>query len=308
MAVTEALKPAPQNTAPPATESRFQLDESGREIREFTLANVWNGLPFYAIHVLPFLAIWTGTHWVDWAVCFGLYFVRMFAVTGVYHRYFSHRTFKTSRVFQFFLAFLAQTSAQKGVLWWAAHHRHHHKHSDDEVDTHSPVTSSLFYAHLGWMFMDANNATDFSKIKDFAKYPELRFLNRYYLLPPIVLAVGIWLALGWSGLLIGFFLSTVFLWHGTFVINSLAHVFGSKRFETGDESRNNFWLALITLGEGWHNNHHYYQSSCRQGFYWWEVDVTYYIIRALAAVGLVWDVREPPERVLEDGRRADAAA
>ena len=221
----------------------------------------------------------------------------MFAVTGVYHRYFSHRTFKTSRWFQFALAFLAQTSAQKGVLWWAAHHRHHHKHSDSDIDTHSPVTSSMFYAHLGWLFVNQNNATDFSKIKDFAKSPELRFLNWFGLMPAIVLAVVVWWFLDWSGLLIGFFLS-----------NSLAHVFGKKRFETGDESRNSLVLALITLGEGWHNNHHYYQSSCRQGFYWWEVDITYYIIKGLQAVGLVWDVREPPERVLKEGRLADEAA
>lgn len=275
---------------------------------EATPLNLLIGTPFYLIHLLPFAAIWTGVRWVDVAVCVTLYVIRMWAVTGVYHRYFSHRTYKTSRVFQLFLAFLAMTSAQKGVLWWAAHHRHHHKHSDEDIDTHSPVTASFFFSHVGWLFLNRNNATDYSKIKDFAKYPELRFLNRFYLLPPIMLGVVVFLAMGWSGLLIGFFLSTVFLWHGTFFINSLAHVFGRKRFDTKDESRNNGWLALITLGEGWHNNHHYYQSSCRQGFYWWEIDLTYYVIKGLEFVGLVWDVREPPERVLEEGRRRDAAA
>lgn len=302
MAVSRALEDAPEEKPERSVHEETALD------RETSANNLMLGLPFYAIHALPLLAVFTGVTWADVIVCIALYWIRMFAVTGVYHRYFSHRTYKTSRPFQFFLAFLAQTSAQKGALWWAAHHRHHHKHSDQESDTHSPVQDSFFYSHVGWLFVNSNNETDWSKIKDFAKYPELVWLNTYNLVPPAILAIGIWLAMGWSGLLIGFFLSTVLLWHGTFVINSLAHVIGKKRFNTTDESRNHWLLALITMGEGWHNNHHYYQSSCRQGFYWWEIDMTYYIIKGLEAVGLVWDVREPPERVLAEGRAADAGA
>lgn len=256
-------------------------------------------IPFAAVHLVPLLALLPSVvvRPIDWVVCGVLYFVRMFAVTGAYHRYFSHRSYKTSRWFQLVLALLAMSSAQKGVLWWAAHHRHHHKFSDQPQDVHSPKQKGFIYAHVGWLF-DDTEATDYSKIKDFAKYPELMFLNKYWYLPPIALGVGIWLALGWSGLLIGFALSTVLCWHGTYTINSLTHLFGKRVYETSDDSRNSFFFALITLGEGWHNNHHYYQASTRQGFHWWQIDVTYYVLKVLSWVGLIWDLREPPAEVV----------
>jgi stearoyl-CoA desaturase (delta-9 desaturase) len=219
-------------------------------------------------------------------------------VTGVYHRYFSHRTYKTSRGFQFLLALLAMSSSQKGVLWWGAHHRHHHKYSDMPEDIHSPKQKGFWYAHVGWLF-DQTEATDYSKIKDFARYPELVFLNKFWWIPPTALGFIMFVTMGWSGLLIGFALSTVLLWHGTYTINSLTHVFGKRVYETTDDSRNSFILALITLGEGWHNNHHYYQASTRQGFHWWQLDITYYVLRGLQAVGLIWDIREPPAAVVE---------
>ena len=269
----------------------------------------WIGVgPTLAIHLLPLAALWTGATWQDWAVCAALYFVRMFAVTAGYHRYFSHRTFKTSRAFQFVLAFLAQTSSQRGVLWWAAHHRNHHKFSDLPWDIHSPIQRGFWYSHIGWIYANGLEETDYSKVKDLAKYPELMWLNKYWVVPPIALGVAITLLMGWSGLFVAFALSTVILWHGTFTINSLSHVFGKRRFPTGDTSRNNWLLALVTMGEGWHNNHHHYMGSTRQGFYWWEVDVTYYILKAMSWVGLVWDLRPVPHAVLEEGRRRDAAA
>ncbi len=255
-------------------------------------------LPFILVHLAVLGVIWTGVTPAAAITCFVLYLVRMWAVTAGYHRYFSHRTFKTSRVFQFVLAFLAQTSAQKGALWWAAHHRHHHRHSDAKEDIHSPVQRGFIYAHVGWIF-DHTSDTDLSKVKDLARYPELRWLNRYYLLPPILIAVIVALLFGGSGLFVGFMLSTVLLWHGTFSINSLAHVIGRRRYQTRDNSRNSMTLALLTLGEGWHNNHHYYPGSTRQGFRWWEIDITYYVLRGLAALRIVWDLREPPARVFQ---------
>ncbi len=264
--------------------------------------------PFILLHVAVFGALWTGTSWVDWVACAVLYFVRMFAVTGAYHRYFSHRTYKTSRWFQFVLAFLAQTSSQKGALWWAAHHRDHHKYSDLPWDVHSPIQKGFWYSHVLWLVDRGTEVTDYKRIKDFAKYPELVWLNKYWLVPPVALGVATWWLLGWSGLLIGFFLSTVLLWHGTFLVNSLAHVLGGRRFPTADTSRNNWWIALLTLGEGWHNNHHHYMGSARQGFYWWEIDVTYYILKALSWCGLIWDLRPVPAAVLAEGRALDAAA
>ena len=264
----------------------------------------WVGmLPFIIVHILPLAAIWTGVHWYDWICCAVLYVTRMFFLTGAYHRYFSHRTFKTSRWFQFILAFFAMTSAQKGVLWWADHHRKHHKHADLEADPHSPVQRGFWYSHVFWIF-DHTDQTEFANVSDLAKYPELRWLDKYYLVPPTILALAVWGILGWSGLWIGFMLSTVFLWHGTFLINSLAHVFGRRRFATKDDSRNSWILALLTLGEGWHNNHHHYMSSTRQGFYWWEVDFTYYGLKALSWIGLIWDLREPPASILASGKLA----
>ncbi len=260
--------------------------------------------PFVLSHLAVLGAIWSGVTWEAVVLCAVLFVVRIWAVTAGYHRYFSHRTYKTSRAFQFFLAFLAQSSSQKGVLWWAGHHRVHHKLSDQPGDVHSPIQNSFFYAHLGWIFDDTEE-TRWDKIRDFAKYPELRWLNKYWAVPPTVLAIACFLIAGWSGLVIGFFLSTVLLWHNTFLINSVTHVWGKKRFDTGDESRNNMLTALLTLGEGWHNNHHHYQSSCRNGFYWWEIDVTYYVLKMLSWVGLVWDIRGVPEHVLAEGRRRD---
>jgi stearoyl-CoA desaturase (delta-9 desaturase) len=271
-----------------------------------TVKEFLTGSPFFIMHLAPLGALWTGARWQDWAACIGLYWLRMFAVTGAYHRYFSHRTYKTSRAFQFVLAFLAQTSSQKGALWWAAHHRTHHKHSDLDLDPHDS-RRGFWYSHVGWLFAGTTD-TDYSKVKDLAKYPELVWLNRYWFVPPTVLGVLVWLALGWSGLWIGFALSTVILWHGTFTINSLSHMLGTQRYAAGDDSRNNWWLAIITMGEGWHNNHHFYMGCTRQGFYWWEYDVTYYILRALGWLGLIWDIREPPARAFDPAYHLAGAA
>jgi stearoyl-CoA desaturase (Delta-9 desaturase) len=264
-----------------------------------------NSLPFFLVHVAAVAGVfWLGWSWSGLLLALGLYVVRMFGVTGAYHRYFSHRTYKTSRPFQLVLALLAMTSVQKGVLWWAAHHRHHHRMSDMPGDTHSVLQDGFWWSHVGWILAPQNHATDFDKVKDLARFPELRFLNRLYYLPAIALAVGLYLAGGMWALYWGFAVSTTLLWHGTFTINSLTHVFGNRRYATTDNSRNNLWLALITLGEGWHNNHHYYQRSTNQGFYWWEVDVTFYVLKALSWVGLVWDLHTPPPHVRDAQRVA----
>lgn len=257
-------------------------------------------VPFVAVHLACFAAFWTGVTWQAAALGIFFYWLRMFAIGAGYHRYFSHRSFKTGRVFQFILAFLAQTTAQKSVLWWAAKHRHHHLFSDTEHDIHSPRHKGFFYSHVGWIFAKRNDSTDLVKIEDFARYPELMFLHKYEILPAVSLALFCLLVGGWSGLVVGFFWSTVAVYHGTFCINSLAHVHGRKRYVTGDDSRNNWLLALMTMGEGWHNNHHAYQSSVRQGFRWWEVDPTYYILLGLSKIGVVSDMKAPPEAVLRN--------
>ena len=264
-------------------------------------------IPFVLVHLVCIAAIWTGVSRTAAIMCVVLYVVRMFGVTAGYHRYFSHRSFKTSRVGQFLLAFLAQSSAQRGILWWAAKHRHHHKHSDTELDVHSPRHRGFVYAHLGWIFTPQHDETDYDAIPDLTKYPELVWLNRHPYLPATMLAVACFLVAGWSGLVVGFFWSTVLLYHGTFFINSLAHVHGNQRYVTGDDSRNNWWLAVITLGEGWHNNHHAYQRSTRQGFRWYEVDPTFYALTVCSWMRLTWDLGKPPEDVVRNERRLGRA-
>lgn len=264
-------------------------------------------VPFILMHLACVAAIWTGVTWSAVAICIGLYVIRMFAVTAGYHRYFSHRSYKTSRFFQFVLAFLAQSSTQKSVLWWSAMHRHHHKHSDTEDDVHSPRHRGFLYSHFGWIFDRQYDTFELEEVPDLAKYPELRFLQKYEQIPSVVLGVAVFLLAGWPGLVVGFVWSTVLLYHGTFFINSLAHVHGVQRYITGDDSRNNWWLAVITLGEGWHNNHHAYQRSARQGFRWYEVDVTFYLLTALSWIGVVWDLGKPPADVVQNTRPLNPA-
>ncbi len=230
------------------------------------------------------------------------FLARKFGITAGYHRYFAHRSYRTGRAMQFLLAWMGCSSAQKGPLWWAGHHRVHHQESDGERDLHSPRRDGFWRSHVGWVLDVKHDETNLRVIPDFAGFPELRWLNRHFLVPPALWAVGCLLIGGGPGLLWGFFVSTTLLWHTTFFINSACHLLGRRRFATRDDSKNSLLLALLTLGEGWHNNHHFYPSSVNQGFYWWEIDITYYVLRCLEKCRLVWDLRLPPERVLRLGR------
>jgi stearoyl-CoA desaturase (Delta-9 desaturase) len=263
-------------------------------------------IPFLVVHLTCIAAIWTGITWQALAVGIGLYWVRIFAIGAGYHRYFSHRAYATSRTFQFLLAVLSQTTAQKSVLWWAAKHRHHHLHSDTECDVHSPRHKGFIYSHVGWIFARRHHRTELVKVADLARYPELMWLHRYELVPAVALGVLCFVIGGWSVLVVGFFWSTVAVYHATFCINSLAHVRGSKRYVTGDESRNNWLLAFFTMGEGWHNNHHACQRSVRQGFRWWEIDPTFYMLKGCSWLGLVWDLKAPPVELVRNEQRLGA--
>lgn len=257
-------------------------------------------MPFVLVHLAVFGIFWTGVSAASLTVAAVLYVVRMWAITAGFHRYFSHRSYKTGRVMQFIMAFLGQMSAQRGVIWWAAIHRHHHLHSDTELDAHSPRHMGFWDSHVGWIFRQSRNTANYDNVPDLTRYPELVWLDRWHLVPPTILAVACFVFGGWQMLFVGFFLSTVVLYHCVFFINSLAHVVGSQRYLTGDDSRNNWWLALITLGEGWHNNHHHYQSATAQGWRWYEIDLSYYVIKMMSWVGLVSDLRSPPERILRN--------
>jgi stearoyl-CoA desaturase (delta-9 desaturase) len=266
-------------------------------------------IPFIFLHAGCLAVFFVGWSWPAVCMALLLYLIRMFAVTGFYHRYFSHRTFHTSRAGQFVFAIMGNTAVQRGPLWWASVHRHHHQHSDDEEDVHSPGVRGFWWAHIGWMTSSRNFPTDYERVKDLARFPELVFLNRFDLVVPFCFAVAIF-AFGWllervfpqtgvtgeQMLVWGFFISTVVLLHATLCINSLAHTFGRRRYDTDDESRNSLLLALITLGEGWHNNHHFCMTATRQGFYWWEIDVTYYLLKTLSLMGVISDLHPVPAK------------
>jgi stearoyl-CoA desaturase (delta-9 desaturase) len=283
------------------------LDDRGSDDERVDLSRV---IPFILLHFGVLLVFYSGVSAAALGLCLGSYLLRMFAITAFYHRYFSHKTFKTGRLTQFVFAFVGCCAVQRGPLWWAAHHRNHHRHSDREEDAHSPVQRSFWWSHMGWFLCRKNFPTDKGLVRDWMKYPELVWLNRFDWIAPVFYALFMWglgyfcsalfPALGLSvsqALVWGFLVSTVLLYHGTFVINSLAHKFGSRPFETRDHSRNNGWLALITLGEGWHNNHHFYPNSVRQGFRPWEFDPSYWILCMMRSVGLVYDFRPIPSSV-----------
>ena len=262
--------------------------------------------PFLMFHAIPLLGLVTGVTTKAIVIALVLYGVRMFAITAGYHRYFAHRSYRVRRPVQFVMALLGTTAAQKGPLWWAAHHRAHHRSSDTDADIHSPQ-KGFWWSHVGWILCDRYSGTDLAAVPDLARYPELRFLDRYNAIGPWALAVGALIIGGWSGLVIGFFGSTVLLWHATFTVNSLNHIVGTRRYATGDTSRNNPLLALLTFGGGWHNNHHHYQASARQGFFWWELDLSWCALRALSALRVVRGLRQPSSVVLASARIRDGA-
>lgn len=266
---------------------------------------VRESLPFFAVHGVALVGAFVYPPTAGLLLLsVALLWLRLLGVTLAYHRYFAHRAFRTSRFFQFVMAFWAVSSAQKGVLWWAGHHRNHHRYSDTPQDIHSPSRRGFWWSHAGWILCRQYNHAPLDTIRDMARYPELRWLDRHNDVPTVAYAVLCLAIGGWPGLIWGYFINTVLLWHATFSINSLSHVFGRRRYPTTDTSRNNPWLAVLTLGEGWHNNHHYFCSAARNGFYWWEWDPTYYAIWLLEKLGIVWDVRRPSARILAAGRPA----
>ncbi len=268
--------------------------------------------PFILLHLACLAVFWVGFSWFAFSFAILLYVVRMFAVTGFYHRYFSHKAFRTSRLTQFIMAVLGATAVQRGPLWWASHHRHHHAHSDNHEDSHSPLQHGFLWSHLFWFLASRNFLTQTHRVKELTSFIELRLLDRFDVVVPILFGVAIyffgdWLSVAHPGFgtngpqlfIWGFVISTVVLYHGTFTVNSLAHLWGKRRYATKDQSRNNLLIAILTLGEGWHNNHHHYPASASQGFYWWEIDLTYYGLKILSVLGLIWDLKTVPVKIRE---------
>jgi stearoyl-CoA desaturase (delta-9 desaturase) len=273
-------------------------------------------VPFGLMHVGALCAPLVGWSPVAVLTAIALYALRMFGITAFYHRFLSHRAFTASRPLVFFGSLLATAAAQRGPLWWAAHHRKHHRHSDDPADAHSPKQHGFWWSHVGWFTTRRNFRTDHQQVRDLCRYPELVLLDRFDVLAPFGLAALLYASgelmavtapqLSTNGLqmlVIAFCLSTTAVFHATSAVNSLGHVFGSRAYPTRDDSRNSLLLALLTFGEGWHNNHHHCPGSARQGFRWWQVDLTWYLLRLLALAGLVRDLRQLPARVVAAGGR-----
>lgn len=258
----------------------------------------FSAFAFILMHVACLAVFFTTVNVLALALCAACYLTQMVGITAGFHRYFAHRSYRTSRFFQFVLAWLGCSAGQRGPIWWAAQHRHHHRNSDTEDDVHSPVTRSLCWAHVGWVLSAETDRADSRTVRDLSRFPELCWLDRYHWVPPLVLALTVFALGSWSGLVWGFFVASVLSYHATFLVNSVCHLWGGRRFPTPDASRNNMVVAVLTLGEGWHNNHHHYQSSANQGFRWWEIDLCYYLIRTLGWIGLVWDIRKPPRAKL----------
>jgi stearoyl-CoA desaturase (delta-9 desaturase) len=256
----------------------------------------------FLIFVVPFsgglIALWAVSH-----------FLRAIGLTLAFHRYFAHRSFQMNRAARFVWTFIGTAAMQKGPLWWAGHHVNHHRYADRDGDPHSPMVSGVYYAHIGWFLNDAKHdrlEASNPVIRDFSKAPEIVWLNNFFFVPPLLLAIGMYLFGGMTWLVWGFCLPTMTLAHATFAINTVNHMFGSRRFDTIDESRNNPLTAVFAVGEGWHNNHHRYQRAARNGFYWWEFDPTWYVIRLMQSVGIAWDVKAVPARIYEEARASKA--
>lgn len=288
-AAPSSEEPRPEETSSEAMRQSFEASDGWLTRTDVIAQGIYWGIHAACLWVFvvgaPLQAVLLGV---------ATYLVRVLGITGAYHRYFSHKSYKTGRIFQFVIAWIGCSATQKGPLWWAGNHRRHHRFSDREGDPHSPK-DGWYHAHQGWIFDPRWEGTPEDVIKDFARYPELVWLNKNHWVPPLTLGVLCGLVAGLPGVIWGFAISTTLLWHATYSVNSLAHLWGTRRYETNDTSRNNLWIALATCGEGWHNNHHHYQASARNGFFWWEIDVTWYVLKALSWVGLVWDLREPTE-------------
>jgi stearoyl-CoA desaturase (Delta-9 desaturase) len=263
-----------------------------------------------AFHVLAVIGVYqVGISWRLCLLALGSYLVRMWAVTVGYHRYFSHRAFKTSRVFQFIIGVMGTLAVERGPLWWGALHRRHHTYADSDDDIHSPTLHGFFWAYIGWMHSKTHTATtDYAAMRDFKRFRELYWLNEYYIVAPLVACGLLFVFCDYATFVWVVLVATVVQWHALFASNTFCHLFGSRRFDTKDTSTNNAVCALLVLGEGWHNNHHFFPGSARQGFYWWEYDVGYYSIKLLQALRLVWDVREVPARVLRQAAAHQPAA
>ncbi len=233
--------------------------------------------------------------WAAFGVCVLMWWVAGSLGIGIgYHRLLAHRGFKTPKPVEYFLTFCGVLALQGGSIPWVANHRLHHAHVEREGDPHSP-REGFFWAHLGWILFGRSDHNDVAATarhaQDLARDRFHVLLSQWNYVPQFFLAALLYWAGGWPFILWGIFMRVVFSWHATCFVNSAAHVWGRRRFETADDSRNNWWVALMSFGEGWHNNHHAFPSAARHGLTWYEIDPNWCVIWTLRKLGLATDVR-----------------
>lgn len=253
---------------------------------------------FGTIHVLALLAPW----FFSWsAVAVTLFLHWLFGSIGIclgYHRLLSHRSLQVPRWLEYAIAIIGALALQGGPIFWVAGHRLHHAHTEDIDQDPYSAKRGFWWSHMLWIFYPKPEFFDYEKYQKFA--PDLvrqgfyRWLNRYFLFLQIPLAIILYLIGGWSWVIYGMLVRVVLLWHSTWMINSVTHMWGYRTFDVPDNSRNLWWAAIFTYGEGWHNNHHAYPQVAKAGWRWWEVDVTWWSIWVLKSLGLVQKVNLPP--------------
>ncbi|PON48098.1 Fatty acid desaturase, type 1, core [Parasponia andersonii] len=295
-----------------ATEPEPELENGKRIIlsnvvvkrpRRVFLGRKWNSLDIgtagivLAMHLLsvfaPFCFSWGG-FWVAVA----LYIVTgLFGITLSFHRNLSHRSFKLPKWLEYSFAYCGALALQGNPIDWVSTHRYHHQYCDSKRDPHSPI-EGFWFSHMSWLF-DTNSVTqrcgDPNNVSDLEKQPFYKFLQSTYMVHPIALGVLLYAVGGFPFLVWGMGVRIVWVYHITWLVNSACHVWGRQAWMTGDLSRNNWWVALLAFGEGWHNNHHAFEYSARHGLEWWQLDMTWYVVRLLQAIGLATEVKIPSE-------------
>lgn len=261
----------------------------------------WYHILFFApLHLGALLALFPAFFsWKAVGVALLLYWVTGgLGITLGFHRLLTHRSFATPKWLEYFLALCGTLACQGGPFDWVGIHRQHHLHSDQELDPHDS-NKGFWWSHINWMFYNSPGLDEVPKfIKDIADDPVYQFLHKNMVFLQVCLGLFLlWLG-GWSFVVWGVFVRLVFVWHCTWFVNSATHKFGYRTYESGDRSTNCWWVALLTYGEGWHNNHHAFQYSARHGLKWWEIDLTWMTIQLLQALGLATNVKLPPEKAV----------
>lgn len=255
---------------------------------------------FVIIHLIAVVALFNFSWKGFWTFIFLSWVTGCLGICTSYHRHLTHRSFEVWKPLEYFLAFCGCLALQNGPIKWVATHRLHHARSDQPKDPHSP-TKGFWWAHMGWLFAFVDELDDYEQYKkyapDLAKKPVYRFMDKYFAWSQVPLGIALYFWGGVPMILWGIFARLIFVWHSTWLVNSAAHIWGYRTWATQDQSTNNWWVALLTFGEGWHNNHHAFLRSARHGLQWWEFDLTYWTIVAFRTLGLASKIQLPTEEL-----------